>query len=238
LLIGVPEVQGPASFLSAVPWLSLSAGALSAAIIAVHILLGHRQRMWIMNAVWPLTALYSGPIGLAAYFVVGRSSVKTKTGEENKTTSAPKKSFWESTGIATTHCGAGCTLGDIFAEWFVVLVPLSLFGHRMFGSWLLDFIVAFAIGIAFQYFTIKPMRQLSAAEGVKAAIKADAASLTAWQIGMYGWMAIATFVIFHRELDQRTPLFWFMMQIGMLAGFVTSYPVNGWLLRRGLKESM
>lgn len=35
-----------------------------------------------------------------------------------------------------------------------------------------------------------------------------------------------------------TPEFWVMMQIGMMAGFVTSYPVNWWLLRRGIKEVM
>jgi hypothetical protein len=28
------------------------------------------------------------------------------------------------------------------------------------------------------------------------------------------------------------------MQIGMLAGFLTSYPVNRWLLRKGIKEAM
>lgn len=29
-----------------------------------------------------------------------------------------------------------------------------------------------------------------------------------------------------------------MMQIGMILGFVTSWPVNRWLLRQGIKEPM
>jgi len=29
-----------------------------------------------------------------------------------------------------------------------------------------------------------------------------------------------------------------MMQIAMLIGFLTAYPVNWWLLRAGLKEKM
>jgi Domain of unknown function (DUF4396) len=29
-----------------------------------------------------------------------------------------------------------------------------------------------------------------------------------------------------------------MMQIAMIFGFCTSYPVNWWLLRRGIKEPM
>ena len=29
-----------------------------------------------------------------------------------------------------------------------------------------------------------------------------------------------------------------MMQLGMLIGFGTSYPMNWWLIRRGIKEAM
>ena len=32
--------------------------------------------------------------------------------------------------------------------------------------------------------------------------------------------------------------FWFMMQSAMLRGFATSYPVNGWLIRSGIKQPM
>jgi hypothetical protein len=59
---------------------------------------------------------------------------------------------------------------------------------------------------------------------------------------MYGFMAIAYFWIFRRvlgvELGVNSVEFWFMMQIAMLCGFATSYPVNWWLLRAGLKEAM
>jgi Domain of unknown function (DUF4396) len=50
--------------------------------------------------------------------------------------------------------------------------------------------------------------------------------------------AIATFVIFQHEIQVTSPIFWFLMQIGMLAGFATSFPVNWWLLKKGLKEPM
>jgi Domain of unknown function (DUF4396) len=98
--------------------------------------------------------------------------------------------------------------------------------------------VAAPFGIVFQYFTIKPMKDLSTGQGIWAAIKADTLSLTAWQVGMYGWMAIATFLIFGHEIEKTSPVFWFMMQIAMLFGFLTSYPVNWWLIRTGVKEAM
>lgn len=149
------------------------------------------------------------------------------------------KPFWQSVGLAATHCGSGCTLGDILAEGVILsLVPFTLFGHQIFAAWVVDLIVAFLFGIAFQYFTIVPMKHLSPIQGLLAALKADSLSLSAWQVGMYGWMAIATFGIFGRELDKTDPVFWFMMQLAMLVGFMTSYPVNWWLVSKGIKEKM
>jgi hypothetical protein len=148
------------------------------------------------------------------------------------------------------HCGSGCTLGDLIAETVAFIFPgvalwfgwHSLFDNKIFSVWILDYILAFLFGIIFQYFTIKPMRDISPGEGIVAAVQADTLSLTAWQVGMYGFMAIAHFWIFGSVLNAfltpAMPEFWFMMQIAMLCGFVTSFPVNWWLIRKGLKEAM
>lgn len=74
----------------------------------------------------------------------------------------------------------------------LLIFPVVLFGSKLYGSWLIDFVFAFAIGIIFQYYAIKPMKKLSSGKALKAALQAAALSLTAWQIGMYGGMAIAT----------------------------------------------
>jgi hypothetical protein len=61
------------------------------------------------------------------------------------------------------------------------------------------------------------MRGLSFRDGIVAAVKADTFSLTAWQIGMYGFMAVAYFLLFRSvlgvKLETSTAEFWFMMQI-------------------------
>ena len=170
-----------------------------------------------------------------------------RTGREPPSKAAP---FPASVGTGTTHCGAGCALGDILAEWLAFLVPAvavwfgwrTLFSEKMFAVWVLDYLFAFVLGIGFQYFTIKPMRDLSPGQGLVAALKADVLSLTAWQVGMYGFMAFAQFYLFRTllgtSLNVAEPEFWFMMQIAMICGFVTSYPVNWWLIRSGIKERM
>ena len=222
-------------------WVSLALALACALVIALDLARGHRQQMWIMNVVWPVTALYSGPLGLWAYLRFGRLSSAARVAEARARGEEPpgkRKPFWAIVGLAATHCGSGCALGDLLAESFLIAVPLTLLGHEIFAAWALDFAVAFVLGIAFQYFTIVPMRGLSPGEGIVAAIKADTLSLTSWQVGMYGWMGLMTFVVFGHPLDKTLPVFLFMMQLAMLAGFATAHPVNWWLVRAGLKEKM
>jgi hypothetical protein len=33
-------------------------------------------------------------------------------------------------------------------------------------------------------------------------------------------------------------VYWLGMQIGMVLGFATAWPVNVWLIRKGIKEAM
>ena len=241
------------AWLHALSWLALLLGLGCAAVIAADVL-RHPQHMGIMNIVWPVTALFGTVLSLWGYFAYGRLATQARAqaamqrGEEMP--SKVRTPFAVMVGKGTSHCGAGCTLGDIVAEWLVFLLPSvavwfgwrSLFEERMYAVWVVDYLFAFAIGIAFQYFTIKPMRGLSVGEGLVQAVKADALSLTAWQVGMYGFMAFAGFYLFRHVLGARLevnmPEFWFMMQIAMLCGFVTAYPVNWWLLRKGIKETM
>ncbi len=229
------------SALPTIAIICLLIGAACALIIAIDLLAGHPQHMWIMNLVWPITALYAGPLALWGYFTAGRLSTKSALMEAKARGQDPpgkKKPFWQIVALGATHCGSGCTIADVVGEWALFFFPLTLFGVKIFGAWAVDYFLALAFGIFFQYFTIAPMRGLSFGKGMIAAAKADFLSLTAWQVGMYGWMAIATFLLFGHEIPKNDPQFWFMMQIAMLAGFFTAYPVNWWLLRAGIKEKM
>jgi len=229
------------TWLTTIAAISLIVGAICALIIVVDLLRGHKQHMWIMNVVWPVTALYGSVFALYAYFKIGLLSSHKATMEAKERGEKPPgktKPFWQMVGLGATHCGSGCTLGDILAEWGLFLFPFAIFGKKIFGAWVVDYILALLLGVAFQYFTIVPMRDLPVGKGIVTAFKADTLSLTAWQVGMYGWMAVATFAIFGHEIEKTNPVFWFMMQIAMWFGFMTSYPVNWWLLHKGIKEKM
>ena len=145
----------------------------------------------------------------------------------------------EQVAVATTHCGAGCTLGDIGAEWWVFALGLTFAGGTFATRLVLDFLLAWSLGVVFQYFTIVPMRALPFGKGVLQAMRADTLSIVSFQMGLFAWMALTYYVIFPGpHLQASEAVFWFMMQVGMILGFFTSYPVNRFLTSKGWKEKM
>ncbi|HZD66825.1 MAG TPA: DUF4396 domain-containing protein [Acidimicrobiales bacterium] len=228
----------PAPWLTVLSWTWIALAFGSGALIVADILVGgYRQHMWIMEVVWPVTALYFGPLALPAYRRWGRpmthKAMAAQGGE------MPEKPFWAQVAVGVSHCGAGCSLADLVAEWVVFATGLQLAGLALPMEYVWDYILALALGILFQYFSIAPMRGLSVGKGLRAAAKADFLSLTAFEVGLFGWMAIMQLVVFtspHLTADHAA--FWFLMQVGMVIGFLTAYPMNWWLIRRGVKEAM
>lgn len=196
--------------------------------------------MPVMRVVWPVTMLFGGLVWLWFY---------RRWGREPRPASE-RRPGWVGVATGTSHCGAGCTLGDVVGETLVLLVPGTavlagagtLFRDEMYARWTVDLVLAFVIGVALQYAAIVPMRRLSAGRGVVEAVKADALSILAWQVGMYGLMAVVQLWLAPAWFGGRLPVasaqFWAVMQLAMLVGFGTSTPANVWLLRRGIKEPM
>lgn len=92
--------------------------------------------MWIMNVTWPITGLYFGPFALWAYYAMGRPSNDEK-----------KKPLWQSVFVGVTHCGGGCTLGDIIAENLVFYTSVTVGASAFRASLLLDYACAYLLGI-------------------------------------------------------------------------------------------
>lgn len=150
-----------------------------------------------------------------------------------------KNPLWKSCILSALHCGAGCTLADIIGESLMIILPITLWGYAIFGGWALDYILALAIGILFQYAAIREMQNISPSQAFIKAAKADFLSLTSWQVGMYGWMAIYAFVILPEpKLDHLSFNFWFMMQVAMFCGFLCALPMNLFLIKVGIKKGM
>ena len=227
----------PPPWLTVIAWVSLGVAFITAGLIVYDIYgRGYRQKMGVMEVVWSVTALYFGPLAWWGYRRWGRLNSPKY---QNQRRTEPGYGEPVSVGVGVSHCGAGCTLGDIIGAWVVFATSWKLLGLALPAEYIADFTLAFILGIAFQYFSIAPMRGLGLRDGIIAALKADTLSLTSFEVGLFGWMAVIQLVLFtHPHLTPDHPAYWLLMQLGMILGFATAYPVNVWLIRRGVKEAM
>jgi hypothetical protein len=220
-----------------VAWVSIGLAVVSVVVIVVDEV-RHPQMMGVMNVVWPVTALYLSVLAVWWYFKVGRRmAVDAPVMKMGREESGPPT--WAESALATSHCGAGCALADLVTEFVLFRLAVTVAGSMLLASFVWDFVGAWSLGVLFQYFAIKPMRHLSVRAALVAAIKADTLSIAAFQVGMYGWMALMHFVLFPMpHLEPTRAAYWLMMQVAMVCGFLTSLPMNRWLIIHGLKERM
>jgi hypothetical protein len=223
-------------------WISLAL-ALACALLIHFAELRQPQKMAVMNVVWPVSALYFSLIAVWAYWNWGRPKTVTNPPQkmhlDTRRSASPVWPSFAQVAVGTSHCGAGCAIADVICEFTIAATGFTLFGSSLWAEFAIDLAAAWALGIVFQYFAIKPMRDIQAGQAILAAIKADTLSIMAFQVGMYAWMALVYFVLFsHPHLTPFDPRYWLMMQAGMICGFATSFPMNALLLRSGLKEAM
>ncbi len=103
----------------------------------------------------------------------------------------------------------------------------------------MEFILAYLFGILLQFASIYPMnKEKGEMHALIESFKADAISLIAFEVGKFGWMAIAHFVLFQTPPEPTSPVYWFIMQIAMILWFAKSYPANAWLIKKGIKTAM
>ena len=217
-------------WLIVVSWLAIILGVLTAIVIAFHEV-AHPQHMKIMNVVWPVTGLYVPVIGWWAYTRLGRpkSALAHSTPAKNE--------FWKTVFVSSTHCASGCVIGDIIGAPIVFAAGWTLFGKRLYADYVVLFALAFIFGIAFQYLAIREVRRITPRMALVDALKADTLALTAFEVGLFAWMAVMYFLFVPRP-EPTSAYYWFLMQIGMVIGFITTYPANWLLVKWGVKAGM
>lgn len=143
---------------------------------------------------------------------------------DSQSTQAP---FWQKVFTGICPCGAGCTLGDFAGEWMVFLSGLTIADSILWADFAADFVPAYLIGIVFQYFAIAPMRNLSDWPRIRAAIKADTASLAAFEIGMFAWMRFLENCSFSLPLSRCRRLTGFPCRLPRRSALRPHFPLIG-----------
>ena len=100
-------------------------------IILVHDLCTSNSQIDpLMQAVWFLTVLYSGPIGLSLYYVSGRRQIR-------------RDSIWRKGVRSVAHCYSGCGAGEITGV--LIAAGLLLLGNTAVA--IITFIFAYIFSI-------------------------------------------------------------------------------------------
>jgi hypothetical protein len=95
----------PPAWLTARAWAALAVAFASTGWIGYDIYgRGYRQHMKVMEAVWPVTALYFGPAAVAAYRAWGRPASHRWRYQHGD---PPPRPGYTGTATGVSHCGAG-----------------------------------------------------------------------------------------------------------------------------------
>lgn len=170
----------------------------------------------LMQFVWTLVVLYSGPFGLAVYWYSGRTQIA-------------HDSLWRRGLRSTAHCYSGCGAGEVVG--FVLLA-----GVLALDSSLVVTAGTFAFAYLFGYaLTVGPLMQEGVAFGdaMLDALYSETPSITVMEI-----TAIGTDVLLAGEATITEPLFWGALVVSLSVGFLAAFPVNTLLVEVGVKEGM
>jgi hypothetical protein len=169
----------------------------------------------LMKFVWGLTVLYSGPLGLAVYWVSGRSAID-------------HDSLWRRGARSTAHCYSGCGAGEVIG----VTVSAGILALSTLGVSAVTFACAYALGFSL---TVGPLVQegVGLTEAVTDALYTETPSITVMEV-----VAIGTDIWLAGEATMSEPLFWSALLFSLSVGFLAAYPVNVGLLHVGVKEGM
>jgi hypothetical protein len=222
-------------WLTAVSWAFVALALLCAAAILYDVYgRGYRQPNSLMNVVWPITALYFGPLALPAYYRWGRPRSEKW---QRKHGSGPEKSLPVAAATGGIPGGAASAVGHVIGVPLVVLTGLTIAGQSLWVMILVIAVIATALLFAFEYFfSTVPSRGLSTGEGLGVALLIALVTVLAFDVGMGGWMLVMHFLLFMPPLTDVT--FLFLMQVGLVLGFLTGYPAVLWLVRRGTKAAV
>jgi hypothetical protein len=130
---------------------------------------------------------------------------------------------------ATAHCLTGCATGEILG-----LVVAGLLGLAVVPSILLAILLAFVFGYGL---TMLPLLQsgLPFRSAIGIAIAADTVSLIVMEVTDN---AVVLAIPGAMTAGLTDVLFWASLALSLVLAFVVAFPVNRWLVARGLGHAV
>jgi uncharacterized protein DUF4396 len=130
---------------------------------------------------------------------------------------------------ATTHCLTGCAIGEVLG--FVIGTQL---GWQDLPTIALAIVLAFVFGYSL---TLRPLLAggLALAAALRVAFAADTVSITVMEIVDN---AVVLAIPGAMEAGIADALFWGSLAFALAVAWVAAFPVNRWLISRGLGHAV
>ena len=179
---------------------------------------------WVQKLAWILVVAYTGPIGLFVFLLSCRSPGR---GLHDVFT----KASWKQGVNSEMHCLAGDATGII-----ICAVILSFFALSPGTDLVLEYVAAWITGLfIFQALMMLDMFGNNYLKAVRRTIFVETVSMNMVMVGMIPVMI----VLLHALPSSDSPAhatFWFRMSMGAVVGGLTGFPINWWLVAKGLKH--
>ena len=204
-------------------WYILTAASL---IVLIWDLLSNTPAMGVMKLAWVLIILYTGPVGLVLFLLACRQPLPGT----HEQFIAP---HWKQAIGSMMHCVAGDATGIILAAAIVYH-----FGLPNGIDLIIEYAAAFVVGLlVFQALFMKSMLGGRYFLAVRKTFFAETVSMNMVMLGMIPTMVILMSRVPGSD-NPTNPTFWGVMSLAALAGMATAYPINSWMVARGLKHGM
>jgi hypothetical protein len=184
-------------WLTVLAWTWVALCVVSAAVITLEAIgRGRHRSLAVMDVVWPVSALYLGPLAVALY---------RRWGQDRATPAVAAG------GLAG---GAASAVAHLIGVPLVIATGLTIAGIDLWPMIAVIAVIATAL-----------LAGIEAAAGHRVPRAAVLALLTvlAFDIGMGGWMLLLHFT---DNMPSASHIaFWFLMQLGIVLGTLTALPV-------------
>jgi FtsP/CotA-like multicopper oxidase with cupredoxin domain len=174
-----------------------------------------------------LITVYMGPLGLLLYVLADK---EPRPGEHEVFV----KPLWKQGVGSTIHCVAGDASGIILAA-----VVTATLGLPMWVDLIVEYVAGFSFGLfIFQSLFMKSMMGGTYWENVRKSFIPEFISMNFMMAGM---APVMSFLMMGRDMRAMEPtelLFWGVMSIGVIAGYIVAYPANVWMVAREIKHGL
>lgn len=203
-------------------WFVLTA----AAVLFVALDIRRTPESTVLKWAFVLITLYTGPVGAFLYVLGCREPLP---GLHERYVAIR----WRQVLGSTMHCVAGDGVGIVAAAAIGGLVGMP--------PWL-DITAEYVLGFGFGWTVFQAwfMRDSVGGSYRRALAETFLPELVSMNLLMAGMLPVmaAGMAAIPGAASPLTPAFWFVMSMALLVGFAAAFPVNWWLVARGLKHGM